>query len=272
MRIIGLNQDYYEKIFDKIINNKNHQIQDNKNGRRPYFLSISYKDKLVLLPFRSNAHGTPKRYKVSLKELQPFKKHPAIDVSKMIIIDKKGSGDYIYTIKVNKNLYKYLLQNKELIANKVNKHIKDYVVIRAKNEMNNSIVDMSTLQYFHQELNLDKKIQEKRKQIFINEYENKGATIFFNNIVQKEPNFKNLIQLLEYKKLCQNESFVDPKSDLENPKLVIQTNEKEYKSISLNTINHLVETNNVSKLNDYFLLSKTEKSNKPNKNKDNFEI
>ena len=47
---------------------------------------------------------------------------------------------------------------------------------------------------------------------------------------------------MEYKKLCQNESFVDAKSDLENPKLIIQTNEKNFTSVSLNDLNHLVET------------------------------
>ena len=63
----------------------------------------------------------------------------------------------------------------------------------------------------------------------------------------------NLIELLEYKNLCQYYSFIDPESDFKNPKLIIRTTEDNFKTISLNTINHLIETNNVSKLNDYFL-------------------
>ena len=84
----------------------------------------------------------------------------------------------------------------------------------------------------------------------------KEESIFFKKLSKEVPNANNLIELLEYKNLCQYYSFIDPESDFKNPKLIIRTTEDNFKTISLNTINHLIETNNVSKLNDYFLLPK----------------
>lgn len=271
MRIYTINQKFYDNKFEKILSTNKYQIMENANARRPYYYSINYEEKIILLPFRSNSSSIPYQNKFSIKKVEYKRKNPAIDFTSLLVINKKDINGNLHKGILPSRTYRYVKLHNEKIDNKFNQYLLKYIKQRACfNENTNT--QNSSLKYFHKELNLDKKIQEKRKQIFINEYENKGATILFNNIVQKEPNFKNLIQLMEYKKLCQNESFVDPKSDLENPKLVIRTNEKEYKSISLNKINHLVETNNVSRLNDYFLLSKTEKSNKPNKNKDNFEI
>lgn len=87
----------------------------------------------------------------------------------------------------------------------------------------------------------------------------KRRIYIFQKLSKEVPNANNLIELLEYKNLCQYYSFIDPESDFKNPKLIIRTTEDNFKTISLNTINHLIETNNVSKLNDYFYCLKNSK-------------
>ncbi len=145
-----------------------------------------------------------------------------------------------------------------------------YTIIRTLSK--NNIIKFSTLQYFHKELDLDRKINNKKKVILINELEKKEESIFFKKLSKEVPNANNLIELLEYKNLCQYYSFIDPESDFKNPKLIIRTTEDNFKTISLNTINHLIETNNVSKLNDYFLLPKIVKEKKGNNQKGNLEL
>lgn len=275
MKIITINQFYFNKNFGDILKSNNNEIQDNKLGRRPYFLATKYNEKhQILFPFRSNGNRTPNLYSFSLKSVYSDRKYPIIDTTKVIIIENKDLKEATHQIKITDSAFKLLKTNKNIIPKKFNHHINDYIKSKVMENIKgkNNIIKFSTLQYFHKELDLDRKINNKKKVILINELEKKEESIFFKKLSKEVPNANNLIELLEYKNLCQYYSFIDPESDFKNPKLIIRTTEDNFKTISLNTINHLIETNNVSKLNDYFLLPKIVKEKKGNNQKGNLEL
>ncbi|MFK3433876.1 hypothetical protein LOQ52_10730 [Staphylococcus aureus] len=257
MRIIGIKDEFFNQKFKKIIDEENCEIQYNKNGKRPYFLGVNLNNKIILIPFRSNAKNTPDEYKIELIK-NNSKKQPALDITKLLIFDKALINKNVYNIRINKDVYLYLRSKESIIKEKTKSFINEYINIKAlkPNDTYSRTTRYTSLKYFHKELNLDENINNKRKEMLINEIEQSGVTLKFKKLSQFFPNVNNLIELRGYKNLCQYDSFIDPESDLQNPKLIIRMKDKNFKSISLNTINHLVETNNVSKLNDYFLLSK----------------
>ena len=46
MKIITINQFYFNKNFGDILKSNNNEIQDNKLGRRPYFLATKYNENI----------------------------------------------------------------------------------------------------------------------------------------------------------------------------------------------------------------------------------
>ncbi|MBE5674695.1 hypothetical protein HU219_12610 [Staphylococcus sp. SS35] len=255
MKIYRMKHKFYESKYDKILKLPNYQIIQNHSGKRPYLYNLDLKGKSILLPFRSNSSKIPNKYKYSTKKVESFRKNPAIDYTSCLVIEKGEMKGNLIPAMLSKPVFDLIKNNEENIEKSFIKYVNQYVY--DKSIYNQSIlVENSSLKHFHKELHLDVEIQEIRKQIFINELESNVETPLFKRLARNDTKLNNLIQLKKYKQLCQNESFIDPESDLQNPKLIIRMKDKNFKSISLNTINHLVETNNVSKLNDYFLLSK----------------
>ncbi|ESV09683.1 hypothetical protein M456_0208290, partial [Staphylococcus epidermidis MC28] len=162
-------------------------------------------------PFRSNGNRTPNLYSFSLKSVYSDRKYPIIDTTKVIIIENKDLKEATHQIKITDSAFKLLKTNKNIILKKFNHHINDYIKSKVMENIKgkNNIIKFSTLQYFHKELDLDRKINNKKKVILINELEKKEESIFFKKLSKEVPNANNLIELLEYKNLCQYYSFID---------------------------------------------------------------
>ncbi|PTE43160.1 hypothetical protein BUY75_11775, partial [Staphylococcus epidermidis] len=128
MKIITINQFYFNKNFGDILKSNNNEIQDNKLGRRPYFLATKYNEKhQILFPFRSNGNRTPNLYSFSLKSVYSDRKYPIIDTTKVIIIENKDLKEATHQIKITDSAFKLLKTNKNIILKKFNHHINDYI-------------------------------------------------------------------------------------------------------------------------------------------------
>ncbi len=80
-------------------------------------------------------------------------------------------------MKTVDNLFEFIKKNKSSLEFKFYKNFKDYVYQQAIDNTES----FSTLQYFHQDLNLDENIMIKRKSVLINKLEKMGRVSFFKN-------------------------------------------------------------------------------------------
>ncbi|WP_411393648.1 hypothetical protein [Staphylococcus capitis] len=102
--------------------------------------------------------------------------------------------------------------------------------------------DRSSLKYFHKELNLDEKIMNKRKSILINELEKNGESKFLKKLANTVENTENITKLYNYKSLLEIDGRLDPKSNFDNPKLILNTKYSKKKiEITFDVFNKLIE-------------------------------
>lgn len=119
----------------------------------------------MFLSFRSNGKAIPYKYKFNLKNTDNLRINPVIDATNLIVISNEDYKRYCKNnkYKIDSSLYKYLLRKEHIVVSKYKNVIKDYINNKAIYKQTN-LVKFSTIQYFHNELNLDNRIENKRKE------------------------------------------------------------------------------------------------------------
>lgn len=110
---------------------------------------------------RSNAKKTPARFILGYKHVENNRPYPAVDSTKSIILTDKEIEKNKCTAILPRRTYKYLKENENIIKQKFENHLEDYVNTVAKGNQNKPNVRFSTLQYYHNELDLSTKIAKK---------------------------------------------------------------------------------------------------------------
>ena len=179
MEVIRLNQ----QLFNSNKFNKN-EIEDNKNGKRPYFYSFKRNNHRICVPLRTNASSVPERYKLNLNQVQPHKPNSALDTTKSLVIDENTYKANKQKTSLHSSVYSYIKENKDSLENKFDVLTKDYV--NAKGKMADiPLTKYSTLQYFHDELNLQPIIDDKLLKNCVKELNEKGYTKKLSNYPSK---------------------------------------------------------------------------------------
>ncbi|QDX54038.1 hypothetical protein DNI27_01470 [Staphylococcus pseudintermedius] len=157
MDIFSLNQAFFSEKFKNKF-----EVEHNKNGTRPYYYSFKYNNQNICIPLRSNAKKTPNRFKLGLKHLEKNRIAPAVDSTKMIILSDQEIEENKREVVMNRRTYRFLEKNESLIKQKFKNHIDDYVSTVANGNRDKPNAKFSTLQYYHTELDLNTKIEERK--------------------------------------------------------------------------------------------------------------
>lgn len=226
MQVVRLNQN----LFNNKLRGK--EISNNKNGSRPYYYSFKRNDNRICIPFRTNARMVPDKYKIKLNKEQPNKPNSAIDLTKAVVISNK---DYLNnSIKANipQNVNNFLKEQTPEIEKKYDSMTKDY--IKAKASLSTiPLVKYSTMQYFHNELDIQNSIDNKQTSNAIKELNSNGLSNKYNNLKTSLPNEKLLLlddyeTLNDFKNLTEYPAKINYK-DINNPFLDIEKNDKHFK-------------------------------------------
>ncbi|HDB2020192.1 TPA: hypothetical protein O6G22_001221 [Staphylococcus aureus] len=231
MEVIRLNQ----QLFNSNKFNKN-EIEDNKNGKRPYFYSFKRNNHRICVPLRTNASSVPERYKLNLNQVQPHKPNSALDTTKSLVIDENTYKANKQKTSLHSSVYSYIKENKDSLENKFDVLTKDYV--NAKGKMANiPLTKYSTLQYFHDELNLQPIIDDKLLKNCVKELNEKGYTNKYENLKAEIPNLSETIEsyeiLNEFKKISNYPSKLVT-DDIKKPVLEIVKNNNKFSLTSNN--------------------------------------
>lgn len=225
MDIFSLDQTFFNKKFK----NKS-EVEHNKNGSRPYFYSFKYNNQNICIPLRSNAKKTPDRFKLGFKHLEKGRPYPAVDSTKSIILSDRELYENKGGVALPRRTYRYLEENESLIKQKFENHINDYVTTITNGNINKPNVKFSTLQYYHDELDLNTKIENQLLKKAISELTDNGQTNKYTIMKDKlKEDSKNKMDkfedLDEFSNLCKYDTYIDKNSSIDNPTLIIKKNE-----------------------------------------------
>lgn len=227
MEVVRLNQDLFNK--EQL---KGNEISNNKNGSRPYYYSFKRNDNRVCIPFRTNTKMVPNKYKIKLGHEQPSKPHSAIDLTKAIVISNDEYLKNKTKANIPQNVNNYLKEQKPNIERKYTAMTKDY--IEAKSKLSDiPLVKYSTMQYFHNELNIQNTIDETQTQNAVSELTSNGVTNTYNKLKAPLPNkSKDLLDdyemLNEFKNLTKYPAKINY-NDINNPFLDVEKDDKQFK-------------------------------------------
>ncbi|AQR26677.1 MULTISPECIES: hypothetical protein [Staphylococcus] len=231
MELVRLNQSLFN---NKKLNQK--EIEDNKNGKRPYYYSFQRNNHRICIPLRTNAQSVPEKYKLKLGIYQPNKPNSAIDTTKSLVIDNNTYLKNKSKTNINASTYRFIKAHKQTIERKFNAHMNDYIKSKS-NLANTPLTKYSTLQYFHNELNIQNDIDDKIFKNCINELNNNGLSDKYTNLKANIPQYQNTLEkyeiLNEFKNLSPYPTRII-NSDINNPVLEIKKNEKSFSLTSSN--------------------------------------
>ncbi|EWR66041.1 hypothetical protein [Staphylococcus aureus] len=224
MELIRLNQSLFNDEFNK------NEIEDNKNGARPYYYSFQRNNNRVCIPLRTNARSVPEDYKLNLGHIQTRKPFSAIDTTKTIVMDNQTYLNNRTRTNINNDVYNYIKSNKQTIEDKFDQHTNDYISAKS-NLANTPLVRFSTLQYFHDELNIQPAIDNGILKNSIQELKENGNSTRFNKLKDSIPQFKDTIEkyetLHEFSNLSPYQSTIIDE-DINNPTLEIKKGDKTF--------------------------------------------
>lgn len=242
MKFYILDNNFYNKKFKEILKLKDYEIIRNNEGSRPYFYSIDINNKIILLPLRSNSSKISRANKFSTKKVDKSRTSPAIDFTSLLVINR-NENLFLKEIILYREVSKFIKKNEKHLQKKFNNYILRYIKDKAL-LIDTKTTDRSSLKYFHKELNLDEKIMNKRKSILINELEKNGESKFFKKLASTVENTEKITKLYNYKSLLEIDGRLDPKSNFDNPKLILNTKDSKKKiEITFDVFNKLIENN-----------------------------
>lgn len=238
MEVVVLN----DKLFNKN-QLQNNQISHNKNGSRPYYYSFERNNHRVCVPLRTNTKKVPERYKENLGAEQPNKPNSAVDLTKSIIVTNEEYINNKSKANVPPKVNKYLKQpeQQKSIERKFDVMVKDYIKAKAKLSTI-PLTKISTIQYFHGELDLDTKIDNQKFKNTINEIADYGQTEKYHNLKnnlnhENKDRLEKYEDLNEFSELCKYDSHIDKNSDINNPRLIINKDNKQFSLTATNLQN-----------------------------------
>ncbi|HFO1510200.1 TPA: hypothetical protein ACHHI6_002694 [Staphylococcus aureus] len=216
MEVVRLNQNLFNKL-------RGNEISSNKNGSRPYYYSFKHNNNRVCIPFRTNARTVPNKYKINLGGEQPDKPNSAIDLTKSIVISNHEYLNNRTKAKIPQNVNNYLKQQAPAIEQKYDNMSKDYINAKATlSEI--PLVKYSTMQYFHNELDLDSTIEDKRLDYSIKwllNDDDKYLTLKDNLNSSSLEVLEKYEDLKQFSELCSFKSTIDNSNNINNPLLII---------------------------------------------------
>lgn len=139
MKIVILNTNLIQNLKEKL----------DKNESRPYYCKVEIDTKYIaFIPFRSN-----------IQHKHCFKTNPSelrgIDFTKSIIVEKSDEIHWIKEVtSIESQQWKKIKQNQDMIKFLYLNYVKKYKKLVIKGDIENSIVKFSTLQNYHQELDI----------------------------------------------------------------------------------------------------------------------
>lgn len=224
MKVVRLNDDLFTGKL------KGKEISDNKEGSRPYYCSFERNNNTVCIPFRTNATKVPDKYKVRLDKVQPDRPNSAVDLTKAIVINNKDYYNNSRKAKIEKDLNNYLKQKTPEIEKKYNVMTHDYIRDKA-NLMDTPFIKFSTLQYFHDDLNIDRDIYEKRLNYCVNELNSSGYSNRYNTLKEELPRDYSQVlskhEILKDFKDLSDYTVNKNQKDINNPSLTVFKEGKE---------------------------------------------
>ncbi|HDJ3115585.1 TPA: hypothetical protein PP869_002181 [Staphylococcus aureus] len=239
MEVVRLNQN----LFNTLPKLQENEISSNKNGSRPYYYSFKRNDNRVCIPFRTHAQKIPNKYKIGLGGEQPQKPNSAIDLTKAIVISNNEYLNNRSKANIPQNVNNFLKKQAQVIEQKFDIMTKDY--INAKASLSRiPLVNYSTMQYFHEELNIQGSINNQQTKNAITELMSNGKSDKYNKLQSSLPNEK-LDLLTDYEILCEFKNLTDypakiNSNDINNPYLEVEKNNKSF-TLSALTIKNEAE-------------------------------
>ncbi|MDW4130296.1 hypothetical protein QI229_13315 [Staphylococcus saprophyticus] len=223
-------------LDDKLFNQnklQKDQITHNKNGSRPYYYSFKRNNNNICVPFRTNTRRVPNKYKEKLGNLQPYKPDSAVDLTKSIVLSNEEYLKHKSRANIPPKVNKFLKEpaQRESIERKFDTMLNDYIKAKSKNS-NIPLTKISTLQYFHNELNIQDTIDNKLTKNAITELISNGKSNKYNKLQTNLPSEK--LELLDdYETLYEFKNLTDYPAkinsiDINNPYLEIEKDNKHF--------------------------------------------
>ncbi|UBH09795.1 hypothetical protein [Macrococcus armenti] len=237
MKIINLNEELFS---ENKLNQK--EILNNKEGNRPYYYSFKRNDYFVCIPMRSNAKSVPLKYKLDLGDIQPNKPYSAVDTTKSIILSKEQYLESKSKAYINKETHTFIKDNTEFIEKKFDNLVNDYINIKARS-LDIPLIQYTSIQYFHNELDLDNIIDTKKINLAIDEIIENGKTNKFKaikqSIISDSPildKYEMLSTFGEYYERYTNNGYSINADNLNNPKIVLNIDKTTNESINIDDL------------------------------------
>lgn len=138
------------------------QMQTYHTNPRPYYMMTDYSDTYdVLLPFRSH----PPHHYIFHLYAPSSPENGGIDLTKPIIIPKAGSTSFSFPLSIPSDQYSVLKRNKENVKKYFSAVIKQYSILRAKENLDlalssseKGLINCSTLLNYEDQLQISEMI------------------------------------------------------------------------------------------------------------------